>query len=107
MPTLDEFDELLNNCTCEWTSYKGVNGRKFTSKKEGYTSKWVFLPAAGDRSSNNLSNLMRYGHYWTSSLATYTPNIASTLYFYSDEIKTTSTYYFYRYDGLSIRPVSE
>ena len=31
MPTHDEQMELLNNCTSEWTTLNGVNGRKFIS----------------------------------------------------------------------------
>lgn len=26
MPTIDEFQELFNNCSWEWTSMNGVNG---------------------------------------------------------------------------------
>lgn len=42
LPTTTEFNELMNNCTCVWTSVNGVKGAKFT--KNG---KSVFLPAGG------------------------------------------------------------
>ena len=43
MPTVDEFDELVNpdNCKWEWTTKNGVNGYKVTSKKTGNA---IFLP---------------------------------------------------------------
>lgn len=44
MPTESEYQELYNNCTSEWTTLNGINGRKFTSTKNG---KSIFLPAAG------------------------------------------------------------
>lgn len=50
-PTKEQMDELYNNCT--WTKetnfngVTGLNGIKFTSTIEGYTDKYIFLPAAG------------------------------------------------------------
>jgi len=43
MPTKVEIQELLNNCSWEWTQIKGVNGYKVT----GPNSNSIFLPAAG------------------------------------------------------------
>ena len=44
MPTVDEFEELINNCTWEWTTLDGVNGYNVTSKKTGNS---IFLPITG------------------------------------------------------------
>ena len=44
MPTKEECEELLENCTWNWTTQNGVNGYKVTSKKNGNS---IFLPAAG------------------------------------------------------------
>lgn len=50
-PTKEQMDELYNKCT--WTKVEdfngvtGLNGIKFTSTIEGYTDKYIFLPAAG------------------------------------------------------------
>lgn len=49
MPTIDEFYELLGNCTWEWTTLNGFEGLKLQSRKPGYTDKSIFLPAAGYR----------------------------------------------------------
>lgn len=68
MPTQAEWQELLDNCTWEWTTQNGIDGYKVTSNKEGYTHKLIFLPAAGYRSGSNLSNEGSKGQYWSSSL---------------------------------------
>ncbi|MBQ8058316.1 MAG: hypothetical protein IJ199_00645 [Prevotella sp.] len=48
MPTVDELEELYENCTWEYKEdFNGVSGYKVTSKKTGYTDKYIFLPLAG------------------------------------------------------------
>ena len=63
MPTEAEWQELLNNCTWEWTTQNGISGYKVTSNKEGYTDKSIFLPAGGDGGAVGFN-----GYYWSSSL---------------------------------------
>ncbi|MBR2192648.1 MAG: hypothetical protein IJ910_04975 [Bacteroidaceae bacterium] len=43
MPSYDLHVELRNNCTSEWTTLNGVNGRRFTGPNGGT----IFLPALG------------------------------------------------------------
>ena len=111
MPTQEEFSELINNCTSEWTTLNGVYGRKFTSKKAGYTNRWIFLPAAGHRSRTLLigSSTGRYwsssGRYWSSSLDISNPDHAFKLDFDSSSVSMSGSYYPYRYFGYSVRPV--
>lgn len=105
IPTNDEFIELKTNCTWEWTSINGVSGYKVTSKKAGYTDKWIFIPAAGWRSTSSLSYDGEYGFYWTSSLYTVTPYRSYEICFYSSYIY--SEHYDDRCDGRTIRPVCE
>ena len=101
MPTVDEWDELIKNCTSEWTTLNGVTGRKFTSKKNGNS---IFFPAAGFRYYDCLYYAGSDGYYWSSSLNTDNPDHACGLYFRSGIVYTD---YGYRYDGRSVRPVSE
>lgn len=91
MPTVDEMDELCSTDNCTWTWYSsdnsefnGVAGYKVTSKKIGYTDKFIFLPAAGYRSGTNLLGVGFYGDYWSSSLSTSSPGNAYDLYFGSN-----------------------
>lgn len=73
MPTLAEWQELLDNCTWTWTTQNGINGYKITSNRAGYTDNFIFLPAAGFRLGNCLDNSCSYymgsnGYYLSSSL---------------------------------------
>ena len=64
MPTYDEWDELLQRCTWEWTTQNGVKGRLVT----GPNGNSIFLPAAGYRNNDSLEYADYYGYYWSSSL---------------------------------------
>ena len=67
MPTEEEWQELLDNSSDEWTTMNGVYGTKFTSNVNGSS---LFLPAAGYRNGTALYSEGEegYGYYWTSSL---------------------------------------
>ena len=69
MPTREEMDELHDNCTWEWTAINGVNGYRVTSKKQGYTDRSIFLPAAGYK-ANGRYQYGSNGNYWSRSLMT-------------------------------------
>ena len=45
MPTIDEFQELIDKCTWTWTTQDGVNG----CQVDGPNGNAIFLPAAGYR----------------------------------------------------------
>ena len=104
MPTDAEWTELRNNCTWTWTTQDGVNGYRVTSNKTGYTDKSIFLPAAGYRYDTYLSNVGADGLYWSSSLSADSPNLAWYVYYYSSSFYRS---YGSRYNGFSVRPVSE
>ena len=99
MPTGEEWQELIDNTTCTWTTRNGVNGRLYTASNGNS----LFLPAAGYRLDGSLYRVGTYGNYWSSSLYTEDPNFARNLYSH------TSNYYmynYYRFNGFPIRPVS-
>ncbi len=99
MPTSAEIDELLNNCTWEWTTQNEVNGYKVTSKTNGNS---IFLPAAGCRYDTNTYSVGSYGDYWSSSLNEISPGNAWGLDFRSDYWYRGSNFRSY---GFSVRPV--
>ena len=103
LPNKAEMEELCNqaNCSSVWTIENGVVGRKFTSKKEGYTDKSIFLPAYGfyDGAVNKMTTA---GFYWSSSLITATPYGAYCLEITSG---AAFTYEEERYRGFLVRPV--
>ncbi len=99
LPTKAEIEELINNCTWEWTSQNGVNGYKVT----GPNGNSIFLPAAGYRYGSSLFSAGSYGDYWSSTPSSYT-GYAYYLYFGSSNFGWDDSD---RYYGLSVRPVTE
>lgn len=61
MPTTDQQQELIDNCTRTWTTRNGVNGTLVT----GSNGNTLFLPAAGYRGSDPLNYAGSYGYYWS------------------------------------------
>ena len=99
MPSENQINELLDNCSLEYTKLKSIKGWKFTGPSGGT----IFLPLAGYRWNENLFTASSCGYYWSSKKD---PS-------YTDEAKylfvgSTSTdlrlYDFGK--GCSIRPVS-
>ena len=101
MPTQADFDELLKNCNCEFTTQNGVEGLKVTSRKD--SSQSIFLPAAGSRDDTDHGRVGFRGYYWSSSLGTGRPSNAWYLQF--DSSDNHNTVYYHRCYGLSVRPV--
>ncbi|MCI7338370.1 MAG: fibrobacter succinogenes major paralogous domain-containing protein [Bacteroidales bacterium] len=99
MPTDAEWTELRENCTWTWTIKNGVNGYEVKSEANGNS---IFLPAAGYRNYDDLSNAGSYGYYWSSSLGTDYPSNAWGVSFDSGRVRRG---YGYRYYGRSVRPV--
>ena len=100
MPTKADFQELIDYTTNEWTQVNGVNGWKFTSKTD--TSKYIFIPAAGDCGGGSVGNVGDYGNVWSSSLHTSGPNNAWYLNFNSGNCGMS---YSGRCSGQSVRGV--
>ena len=101
MPTLDEQNELLNNCTWTWTIQNGVNGYRVTSKTNGNS---IFFPAAGYRNGTGVYKGGDDGSCWSSSLYSSGSSLAYYLYFDSD---LSDRYGNDRYGGFPVRPVSK
>ena len=103
MPTDAEFQELIDKTTNEWVedfNSTGVNGWKFTSKKN--SSKYIFIPAAGYCYDGSVSSVGGNGHVWSSSLNTSDPNNAWYLGFSSGHCNVSNSG---RYRGRSVRGV--
>ena len=101
MPTYEEQDELLNNCTWTWTTQNGVNGYTVT----GPNGNRIFLPAAGYRIDGSLDSAGSY--YWSSSLDTDDSDGAWDLGFYLGDVSRYSHYVNVRHCGQPVRAVCE
>lgn len=103
IPSMDEFRELYDNCTWEWTELNGVQGYRITSNVSGFESNSIFLPSTAYRSGTYLDNDFSYGCYWTRTLFDYDESQA--IYLYIDE-GDIDTYYDDRNYGYIVRPVT-
>lgn len=99
-PTKEEWEELINNTTSEWTTVNGVKGNKLTAANGNS----IFLPAAGLKVNSMLVCDGSGGFYWTSSLDTekvgdafYGATSSSRLYIHID----------CRYGGHTVRAVRQ
>ena len=99
MPTPTQITELLNNTTHTWTTQDGVNGRLFTSKKNG---KSIFIPAAGGAWRGSVYNGGGNGYVWSSMLSTGNVFYGQYLNFYSGNVHLYGNS---RDNGFSVRGV--
>lgn len=97
MPTLAEAQELLDNCSWEWTTVNGVGGQKIT----GPNGNSIFLPAAGFRRNTEIFQSGIEGYYWTA-----TQHVAEYAHhFYFNSGYWNDWYDGYRNEGRTVRPV--
>ena len=99
MPTIDDFKELLENCTFMWTTLNGVTGGRFTSNINGNS---IFLPATGYGDYDGITLTGINGYYLSSTQDPNRSDGTSGLYFFSH---TAYWNYFHRQYGYNIRPV--
>lgn len=97
MPTIDQLQELVDECTWSWINYKGKKGYKVKSRT---SDNFIFLPAAGYRYSDG-GYIKKMGYYWSINRTESTSN-AQILHFYEGNIEID---YIPRFNGLSVRPV--
>ncbi len=98
MPTQEELDELLTECTWTWAVKNGLNGYNVT----GSNGNSIFLPAAGYRYNSDLKSIASSGFYWSSSICSSNSDNAYALGFNSGYIYWTTGSRDY---ARSVRPV--
>ncbi len=104
MPTLEEQQELCDECDWEWTTdynSTGVAGYIVSSKAAG-NANYIFLPAASYSHDVWFDNEDPYGYYWSSSLREGSPYGAFYLQLNLDYYGWNTSSRFY---GRSVRPV--
>ena len=104
IPSLDDWQELLDNCTLEWTTnYQGTAVSGTIVRSKTYTDRHLFFPAAGYVQDEEKINVASFGYYWSSNLYIEDP-LQACLYGFSSETLSES-YVSLRSSGLTIRPV--
>ena len=68
LPTMEEFRELINNCSYEWEEHNDIRGIRFSSTKPGFKGKSIFLRAS-DFYDVDDDGLYEYGLYRTAHLS--------------------------------------
>ncbi len=99
MPTRAEQNELIINCTWQWTTLNGIKGYRVT----GPNGNSIFLPAAGYRGATVANYQGAFGYYWSSTLDKNGNFLAWYSNFYSYDYEWIS--YHDRYNGHTVRPV--
>ena len=98
MPTIDEFKELIDNCTWFFTTRDGVDGYQV----DGPNGNAIFLPCDYSYIDEAI-NIGKVGFYWSSSLSDTKSDAAFILYFY--ELEHIKNRAFSRRAGCKVRPV--
>ena len=99
MPSPTQLKELTANTTSTWTTQDGVNGKLFTSKKNGNS---IFIPAAGYAWDGSLYFSGDGGGMWSSVLSAGYVDSGQNLGFNSDNANLNNNN---RYNGFSVRGV--
>jgi hypothetical protein len=101
MPSFNQADELIKQCTSEWIQLDGINGFKFT----GPNGKSIFFPAAGLAYQDGYYNYDKSGWYWLGDNTTQVSPYGFVLNFRENGTAQLGRYY--RECGLYIRPVAK
>lgn len=99
MPSLEQLQELLEECDWQWTQRNGVNGRLVT----GPNGNSIFLPAAGNRYNDSLYHEGSYGDLWS---RTHRSLLYNAYYFYFGS-GNVNWDYIDRFRGFTVRAVRE
>lgn len=97
MPSHNDWEELVDNCSSEWVTIDDVKGKLFTASN-GNT---LFLPAAG-LISYMVDAVNVHGHYWMNELVESGVTVAQEFMFSANDNSLIGTYRCY---GQSVRPV--
>lgn len=101
IPTKEEMEELIDECTWTMTTQSGMNGYLVV----GPSGKSIFLPAAGGRRGKDFYNRGWDGYYWSATLSedgcgdAYGLGFGSGYSYWGD--------WYGRYFGFTVRPVTE
>lgn len=105
MPTYDDFSEIINNCTWQYTQVNSINGYKVIGKNGNS----IFLPFVGGKEDNINVGYSEYGYsgqgfYASGSAFPYDNNY--NWYLYMDTDPRFGMYGYNKTRGQTIRPIT-
>ena len=103
IPSPEQFRELLDNTTNEFTTKDGINGVLFTSKKDD--TKSIFFPAAGIAVNGEICGFGKYVDIWASKLSSEMIVGPSAAQEFGTDSKFIGIYCKYKFAGLTLRAV--
>lgn len=108
LPSRNQVEELIKNCTFQWIKLKKVKGILLISK---INEKCIFLPAAGYYNSNMIMGDGIKGYYWSGSIFSNFKAFSACLCIRNDDFskrynEELNNSCFFRYYGCTIRPVA-
>ena len=98
MPSVEQINELIDNCSWQRTTMNGVVGQLAT----GPNGNTLFLPATGYHYDEELHMAGNLGLYWARTLSSFNANVALSLYFNSEYTYRNNSD---RCSGLTVRAV--
>ncbi len=98
MPTHEQFMELINECTFQWTEINFIWGGKFISRTNDNS---IFLPATGIAKDNEISSCGQ-GFYWSCEFDLEHNSNAFALCCSDYRVNCVNSF---RKNGLAVRPV--
>ena len=106
MPTDAELSALIGNCDTEWTMRNGVNGR-LVKGRGVYSSKSIFLPAAGRGYDSvfGFGDRGSIGFYWSSMPLPHSDDLRNAMLLVFDSVIFARDGARGRYPGLPVRPL--
>lgn len=107
IPTEADWIELRDECTWAWKkpTYAGGTYANYGYLVTGPNNNSIFLPAAGRVEGSSVKEAGGGGYYWLPSLGQNYSQEARYFYFFSGETKYIRE--LNRYNGFSVRPVSD
>ena len=102
IPTKEEFEELITNCTIQEVTMDGVDGYAMVSK---INNNYIFMKGSGHTHDNHIYN-ENDAEFWTAEMDGLIYRARGLRVFYDGTTISASTIWAYeRYYGLNIRPI--
>ncbi len=102
MPSRQQVEELINNCSSSWMLSNGIPGRVFRSN---INNELIFMPAGGYFNGEYVRDYESTGLFWSRSFPTSAPYLAHGLAFSGGSVGWAKLNNLGRHNGCNVRAV--